>query len=422
MAIAVATFLVALALIATERVHRTKVALLGAAIVVLFVGEFDQEKAIESVDFNTIGLLAGMMILVFLTQQTGVYDYIAIRAGQLSRGRPLAVVMSLAATTAILSAFLDNLTTILLIVPITFLLADALDVDPIPLIIIQVIASNIGGTATLIGDPPNIIIAGRTGLSFNEFIVNLAPVVVVTFCVVIPLLYLWYRPQLQVEERNRRYVMELDAAASIRDRDELRRTVPVLVATVILFFAHQTLHIEPATVALTGAAVGLLVTRIDLEKALAGIEWPTLFFFVALFVMVGALEETGAINEVASAVGDVTGGDRTAELLGITWIAALGSAVVDNIPFTTAMLPVVEGLQEGNNGDDAYWWALALGACFGGNATIIAAAANVAAAGLAERAGRPIGFVPFLKVGIPVTLVSIAIASAYVLVRYVALN
>jgi Na+/H+ antiporter NhaD/arsenite permease-like protein len=422
MAVAVATFLIALALIATERVHRTKAALLGAAVVVLFVGEFDQDKAIESVDFNTIGLLAGMMILVFLTQQSGVYDYIAIRAGQFSRGRPLAVVMSLAGTTAVLSAFLDNLTTILLVVPITFLLADALDIEPIPLIIIQVIASNIGGTATLIGDPPNIIIAGRTGLSFNEFIVNLAPIVVVTFFVVIGLLYLWYRPQLQVEERNRRYVMELDAAASIRDAEELRRTVPVLVATVILFFAHQPLHIEPATVALTGAAVGLLVPRIDLEKALAGIEWPTLFFFVALFVMVGALEATGAIGEVANAVGDITGGDRTAELLGITWIAALGSAVVDNIPFTTAMLPVVEELQRGNGGDDAYWWALALGACFGGNATLIAAAANVAAAGLAERAGRPIGFIPFLKVGIPVTVISIALASVYVLGRYVLLN
>jgi Na+/H+ antiporter NhaD/arsenite permease-like protein len=216
--------------------------------------------------------------------------------------------------------------------------------------------------------------------------------------------------------------MDLDAAASIRDSEELRRTVPVLVATILAFFAHQALHIEPATVALTGAAIALVVTRIDLEKALAGIEWPTLFFFVALFVMVGALEETGAIGEVADAVGDLTGGDRTAELMGITWIAALGSGIVDNIPFTTAMLPVVEQLQGQETGDDAYWWALALGACFGGNATIIAAAANVAAAGLADRAGRPIGFVAFLKVGVPVTVISVLIASGYVMLRYVALN
>jgi len=420
MAIAIATFLLALALIASERIHRTKVALAGAAIVVLFVGsEYDQEAAIEAVDFNTIGLLAGMMILVYLTQQTGVYDYIAIRAGQISRGEPFRVVLSLALTTALLSAFLDNLTTILLVVPITFLLADALDIDPIPLIVIEVIASNIGGTATLIGDPPNIIIAGATDLSFNQFIVNLAPVVAVTFAVVIAGLYLFYRRQIRIEEANRKLVMELDARASIRDWDELKRTGPVLIGTVLFFFAHQALHIEPATVALSGAAVALLVTKVDLEQALSKIEWPTLFFFVALFVMVGALEETGAIGEVASAVEDLTGGDRTAELLGIVWISGIGSAIVDNIPFTTAMIPVVGELQS-DPGDHAYWWALSLGACFGGNATIIAAAANVAAAGLTERAGRPIGFVAFLRVGIPVTVVSLAIASAYVAIRYIA--
>jgi len=419
MTIAVATFLIALALIASERIHRTKVALLGAAIVVLFVGEYGQEQAIEAVDFNTIGLLAGMMILVYLTQQTGIYDYIAIRAGQLSNGDPLRVVLALAGTTALLSAFLDNLTTILLIVPVTFLLADALDIDPIPLVVIEVISSNIGGTATLIGDPPNIIIAGATGLSFNEFIVNLAPVVVVAFAVVVTGLYFYYRPRLQIEERNRTLVRDLDARASIRDWPELRRTVPVLLGTILAFFAHQALHIEPATVALSGAAVGLLVTTISLEDALSKIEWPTLFFFVALFVMVGALEETGAIADVAEGVKDLTGGDRAAELLGIVWIGGVGSGIVDNIPFTTAMIPVVSELQ-GPNGDDSYWWALSLGACFGGNATLIAAAANVAAAGLTERAGQPIGFMPFLRIGVPVTIVSLIIASAYVTIRYIA--
>ncbi|MGE0067719.1 MAG: ArsB/NhaD family transporter [Solirubrobacterales bacterium] len=423
MAIAVATFLIALAVIASEKMHRTNVALLGAAIVVLFVGDFSQEQAIESVDFNTIGLLVGMMILVYLTQQTGVYDYVAIRAGQISGGRPFAVTMALAGTTALLSAFLDNLTTILLIAPITFLLADALDIEAVPLLIIEVMASNIGGTATLIGDPPNIIIAGATGLSFNSFIVNLAPIVAITFAVVIPLLYLVFRSRLQVEERNRKAVMELNALASIRDSAELRRSGPVLLATVLAFFAHQALHVEPATVALTGAAVGLLVTKVKLEDALAHLEWTTLFFFIGLFVMVGALEATGAIGHVADAVKDVTGGERTAELIGITWVAALGSAVVDNIPFTTAMIPVVKELQQsaGANGDDAYWWALSLGACFGGNATMIAAAANVAAAGMAERAGTPIGFVTFLKVGIPATIISIALATGYILIRYVAL-
>ena len=420
MLLAVATFLIALAAIATERVHRTKVALLGAAIVVLFVGDFGQETAIEAVDFNTIGLLVGMMILVYLTQQTGVYDYIAIRAGQISRGDPLKVVLSLAGTTALLSAFLDNLTTILLIVPITFLLADALDIDPIPLVIIEVIASNIGGTATLIGDPPNIIIAGATDLSFNAFIINLAPIAFVTFAVVIAILYRFYRSRLQIAPENRKHVMELDARASIRDPDELRRTGPVLVITVLAFFAHQALHIEPATVALSGAAVALLITRQALEQTLSKIEWPTLFFFVGLFVMVGALEQSGAIGEVATAVKDLTGGDRAAELIGILWIGGVGSAIVDNIPFTTAMIPVVAELQS-DAGDDAYWWALSLGACFGGNATIIAAAANVAAAGLTERAGRPIGFVAFMRIGVPVTVISMILASAYVFVRYIAL-
>ena len=420
MAIAVATFLLALALIASERIHRTKVALAGAAIVVLLVGgEYDQEAAIEAIDFNTIGLLAGMMILVYLTQQSGIYDYIAIRAGQFSRGEPFRIVLALAGTTALLSAFLDNLTTILLIVPITFLLADALDIDPIPLIVIEVIASNIGGTATLIGDPPNIIIAGATDLSFNQFLINLAPIAAVTFVVIVGGLYFFYRRRIQVDEENRALVMELDANASIRDWDELRRTLPVLIGTVLLFFAHQALHIEPATVALTGAAVALLVTTVDLEQALSKIEWPTLFFFVALFVMVGALEETGAIAEVANGVKDVTGGDRTAELLGIVWISGIGSGIVDNIPFTTAMIPVVSELQS-DSGDDAYWWALSLGACFGGNATIIAAAANVAAAGLTERAGKPIGFVAFLRIGIPVTVVSLVMASGYVAIRYIA--
>jgi Na+/H+ antiporter NhaD/arsenite permease-like protein len=414
--LAVLIFVAALAVIASERVHRTKVALMAATIVVL-AGVLTQEQAIESVDFNTIGLLAGMMVVVRQTEKTGLYDYIAIRAGQLSGGKPFGLVVALGGITALLSPFLDNLTVILLIVPITFVIADTLDISPIPLVIIEVLASNIGGTATLIGDPPNIIIAGATGLSFNEFITNLAPIVLVTFVVVISVLYLLYRPRLQIEEENRRFVMELDARNSISDAAELRRTGPVLVATIIAFFAHQALHIEPATVALTGAAVALMVTKIDLQQALSRIEWPTLFFFVALFVMVGALEETGAIDEVATAVENLTGGDRAAELLGIAWIAAAGSAVVDNIPFTTAMIPVVEQL--GGEEDDAYWWSLSLGACFGGNATIIAAAANVAAAGLTERAGRPIGFFTFLRVGIPVTVISMSLASLYIAVRYI---
>jgi Na+/H+ antiporter NhaD/arsenite permease-like protein len=417
MALAVGIFALALAAIASERADRTKVAMLGAALVVV-TQTIEQEQAIEAIDFNTIGLLAGMMLMVKLTETTGVYTWLAIRAGQISRGRPLAVTASLAVTTAVLSAFLDNLTTVLLMVPITFLLADALDIDPIPLVIIEIIASNIGGTATLIGDPPNIIIAGATDLSFGAFIANLAPIAALAFVVVTALLYLAYRNKLRTEPAARERVMALDADASIEDRDELIRTVPVLVLTIVVFFFHKALGLEPATVALAGATAMLLVTRQSLEGALAGIEWPTLFFFLGLFVMVGALEETGAIGEIADGIASATDGDRTAELLGIMWVSALGSGIVDNIPFTATMIPVVEQLQMGNGGDDAYWWALALGACFGGNATLIAAAANVAAAGMASRAGRPIGFVTFLKAGIPATLISLVLATVYMGVRY----
>jgi Na+/H+ antiporter NhaD/arsenite permease-like protein len=417
MTLPIAVFVAALAVIATERVDRTKVALMGA-VLVLLTQTIEQERAIDAIDWNTLGLLVGMMLMVKITETTGVYTWLAIRAGQLSRGRPLAVVASLSLTTAVLSAFLDNLTTVLLMVPITFLLADALDLDPIPLVIIEILVSNIGGTATLIGDPPNILIAGATELSFMDFIVNLAPIAALTFVVATGGLYWLYRGRLKVAPAARKRVMELDARRSIEDADELRRTVPVLIGAILLFFAHQALHIEPATVALTGATVMLLVSRQSLEKSLAGIEWPTLFFFVGLFVMVGALEERGAIAAVADGIGDVTQGNRTAELLGITWASAVGSGLVDNIPFTAAMIPVVDQLQGGDGGDDAYWWALSLGACFGGNATIIAAAANVAAAGMAARAGRPIGFVTFLKIGLPVTFISLVLATAYIAVRY----
>lgn len=417
MAFAVVVFVVALALIASERLHRTQVALVGAALVVVSQ-TVDQERAVESIDFNTIGLLVGMMLIVRLTEPTGVYSYLAIRAGQLARGRPLAVFASLAATTALLSAFLDNLTTILLMVPITFLLADTLDIKPIPLVIMEIIASNIGGTATLIGDPPNILIAGATGLSFNSFLLNLAPIAVLTLLVVVGVLYLFYRRDLVVAPENREKVMQIDPRKSIEDAGELRRTVPVLLLTIVAFFFHQALGLEPATVALTGASVTLLVSRQSIEDALSGIEWGTLFFFLGLFVLVGALEETGAIDEVAQGIESLTAGNRTAELMGIMWTAAVGSAIVDNIPFTATMIPVVSELQAGAGGDDAYWWSLALGACFGGNATIIAAAANVAASGMAQRAGEPIGFMRFLRIGVPVTLLSMVMATGYVALRY----
>ena len=413
--VAILIFVAALALVALEWVHRTKVALAGAALVVL-VGAIDQDGAIEAIDWATLGLLAGMMIIVGLTEPTGVFTYLALRVAQLSRGNPVALLFLLAGVTGVLSAFLDNLTAILLVVPITLLLADILRVSPIPLVLAEVVASNIGGTATLIGDPPNIMIGThRPELTFLDFIVNLAPVAIVTLVTVVSGLAFAFRPQLRIDPSRAAEIARLDPARDMRGAKNVGRTLAVLIGTIIAFFLHSPLHLEPAVVALTGAAVMLLVAADDVERALERVEWSTLFFFVGLFVMVGALEEQGVIDHVAEGLADLTGGSRVAEGLVILWGSALGSAVVDNIPFTAAMIPVVDNLQ-GDHFDAALWWSLALGACFGGNATMIAAAANVTATGILERSGHPVSFVRFLAVGVPVTLVSLVIASGYLLI------
>jgi Na+/H+ antiporter NhaD/arsenite permease-like protein len=412
--VAVLIFVAALALIALEWVHRTKVALAGAALVVL-IGAIDQDGAIEAIDWATLGLLAGMMIIVGLTEPTGVFTYVALRVAQLSRGNPVALLFLLAGVTGLLSAFLDNLTAILLVVPITLLLADLLRVSPIPLVLTEVVASNIGGTATLIGDPPNIMIGThRPELTFLDFIVNLAPVALLTLVTVTAGLALVYRRRLVIAPERAAEIARLDPARDMRGAPNIGRTLAVLLGTIVAFFLHTLLHLEPAVVALTGAAVMLLVAADDVEKALERVEWATLFFFVGLFVMVGALEEQGVIGRIADGLADVTNGSRVAEGMVILWGATLGSALVDNIPFTAAMIPVVDNLQE-NGFDDALWWSLALGACFGGNATMIAAAANVAATGILDRSGQSVSFVRFLAVGVPVTLVSLVIASGYLL-------
>ncbi|MDQ3891126.1 MAG: ArsB/NhaD family transporter [Actinomycetota bacterium] len=414
--VASAIFLAVLAVIAFEWVHRTKAALVGAGLVVI-VGVVDQEAAIAAVDWGTLGLLTGMMILVGLTERTGVFTYVALRAAQLSRGRPLRLIFLLAGVTGLLSAFLDNLTAILLIVPITFLLADLLRVSPVPLVLVEVIASNIGGTATLIGDPPNIMIGTHVDeLTFDDFVVNLAPVALFTLVVATAALYVAFRRQLAVPPERAAEIQSLDAARDMRESRNVGRSVAVLVGTIVVFFFHAALHLEPAVVALGGATVLLLVAADDVEEALERVEWSTLFFFMGLFVVVGGLEERGVIARVADAVASATGDSQVAQALAILWGAGVGSALVDNIPFTAAMIPVVDQLAAGDRSfEDANWWALSLGACFGGNATLIAAAANVAAVGVAERSGHPISFGRFLAVGLPVTVASLAIATVYLL-------
>jgi Na+/H+ antiporter NhaD/arsenite permease-like protein len=411
--LAAAIFVIALAVIAFEWVHRTKVALVGAGLMVV-LGVLDEERAIEAIDWRTLGLLAGMMILVGLTERTGVFTYVALRVAQLSHGSPLRLVFLLSGVTGLLSAFLDNLTAILLIVPITLLLADVLAISAVPLVLVEVIASNIGGTATLIGDPPNIMIGSHVAeLTFVDFIVNLAPVAVVTLALVTAILYLVFRSQLAISPERAAEIVRLDPARDIRESRYLKRSLAVLLGTILAFFLHSTLHLEPAVVALGGATILLLVAGDDVEEALERVEWSTIFFFLGLFVMVGALEERGIVAEVADLLADLTGGSRTGEALAILWGAAAGSALVDNIPFTAAMIPVVDQLGEGRAFDDANWWALALGACFGGNATMIAAAANVAATGVLERSGQPISFGRFVAFGAPVTLASLVVATMY---------
>jgi Na+/H+ antiporter NhaD/arsenite permease-like protein len=413
---AAVVFAGALGLIALEWAHRTKVALIGAVVMVL-IGVLDQEQAIEAVDWATLGLLTGMMVIVGLTERTGVFTYLALRVAQLSVGSPFRLVFLLAGVTGLLSAFLDNLTAILLVVPITLLLADLLRVPAVPLIVVEILASNIGGTATLIGDPPNIMIGTHVAeLTFVDFILNLAPVAIVTLLVTTALVFVIYRGRLTIAPARAAEVARLDPARDMRERPYVKRSVAVLLGTIVAFFLHAPLHVEPAVVAVTGAAVMLLVAADDVEDAFERVEWSTIFFFVGLFVMVGGLEAQGIIGEVAELLGDVTGGSGTAEALVILWGAAAGSALVDNIPFTAAMIPVVDELQAGQPFDDTNWWALALGACFGGNATIIAAAANVAASGILERSGQPVSFMRFLAIGVPVTVVSLVIATVYLLV------
>ncbi|HLE99813.1 MAG TPA: ArsB/NhaD family transporter [Gaiellaceae bacterium] len=412
--VAVVVFVVALAAIALDWAHRTKLALGGAAAMVL-LGIIDQEHAVEAIDWPTLGLLTGMMVIVALSEPTGIFTYIALRATQLSRGNPIALVFLLAGVTGILSAFLDNLTSILLVVPITLLIADLLRLPPIPLVLVQVLASNIGGTATLIGDPPNILIgASQRELSFMDFVVNLAPVSLLTLAVVSGLLALVYRSSLRADSERASEIANLDPARDLRKAKHVRRTLAVLVGTIVAFFAHSAIGVEPAVVALVGATVMLFVAAEDVDEALSRVQWSTLLFFVGLFVMVGGLVEQGVIADVADRLATLTDGSRTAEGLVILWSAAAGSALVDNIPFTTAMIPVVEEIQ-GSEFDDGLWWALALGACFGGNATMIAAAANVAATGILDRTGNHVSFLRFLAVGLPMTLVSLAIATVYLL-------
>ncbi len=420
-AIAVTVFAAVLAAVAVELVHRTVAALLGALVVVAFGVLEQNEAAAEFVDWNTIGLLAGMMIIVAVLNKTGVFEYLAIKSAQWGKARPGRILILLSIVTAVLSAFLDNVTTVILMVPVTFLIADAVGSSPLPFLLTQVMASNVGGAATLIGDPPNILIGSAADLSFVDFVYNLAPVVLLTLPVVLAFLYLAFRRQLRYNEGAEEDVRALDAEGAIRDRKLLRKSLVVLGAVILGFFLHGLLHLEAATIALLGAAALMLYARSDVEEVLRDVEWPTLLFFVGLFVLVGGLEVTGFVGRIADLL---TAFDGSLALTAVTvmWGSAAASGVVDNIPFTATMIPVIQELAQARGLTEAevrsLWWALALGADFGGNATLIGASANVVVAGMSEQAGKKISFLKFMAYGVPVTVLSLAVATLYVLVRY----
>jgi Na+/H+ antiporter NhaD/arsenite permease-like protein len=420
--LAVVLFVVVLALIALEVVNRTVAALLGAAILISF-GVLDQEQAAtEFVDWNTIGLLAGMMVIVAILERTGVFEYLAIKSAQWGKARPGRILILLSIVTALLSAFLDNVTTVILMVPVTFLIADALESSPMPFLLTQVMASNVGGAATLIGDPPNILIGSAADLSFLDFVFALTPVVLLTLPAVLGVLYLMFHKDLNRSKDAAETIGAMDAAASIRDPILLRKSLIVLGIVIVAFFLHGALHLEAATIALFGAAALMFYARSDVEEVLREVEWPTLLFFVGLFVLVGGLEATGFVGSIASALTNVAGGASALTAIVVIWGSGIASGIVDNIPFTATMIPVIQDLAkaEGLSEEEVrpLWWSLALGADFGGNLTLIGASANVVVAGMSERAGQKISFVRFMLYGIPVTLVSLAVATVYVLVRY----
>ncbi len=422
----VVAFVAAYILIATERIHRVAAALAGAGAMVL-LGVVDAHVAFFSeetgVDWNVIFLLFGMMVIVSVLRQTGVFDYLAIWAAKRARGRPFAVMVLLIVITAVASALLDNVTTVLLIAPVTLLVCERLGVPPIPFLLAEVMASNIGGAATLIGDPPNIIIASRADLSFNDFVINLAPIVVVLLAVFVLMCRLMFRKALIYNPERVAAVMALDEREVVRNPALLLRSGIVLLLVMVGFVLHSALHVEPSLVALLGAGVLVAVSRLEPGEYLEEVEWPTLVFFMGLFVMVGALVEVGVIERLGEAATDAVGDRTFLAATGLLFGSAVLSGLVDNIPYVATMSPLVQDLVAGT-GDPgqgrALWWALALGADLGGNATAVGASANVVVIGIAARNGHPISFWQFTKYGMLVAFVTVLLSWPYVYFRYFA--
>lgn len=427
--LAVGLFVLTYAAIISERVNRAIIALLGACLM-LVCGVLNQEAAIAGIDFNTLGLLAGMMIIVNVTKRSGLFQFVAVWAAKRVKAHPVGIMLMLSLVTALFSALLDNVTTVLLMVPVILLITEELKLSPYPYLLAAIFMSNIGGTATLIGDPPNIMIGSATGLGFNEFLLNLAPVILLIMAVILPLLAFLWRKEMVASAEDRARVMAFNEYEAITDVRLLRQSLFVLFLVMTAFMIHGILHLEPATVAMFGAALLLLLDNFTLDAeaqshkvhhAFSEIEWVTLFFFVGLFIAVKGLEVVGAIDHLAQWMLQITRGDMTVAAFTILWGSAIASAFVDNIPFVATMIPLVKSMAPAMGGEQAIlplWWSLALGACLGGNGSLVGASANLVVAGFAERAGSPIRFLTFLKVGFPIMLLTLAISHFYIYFRY----
>lgn len=415
-------FILMYAFIVSEKIHRTIIAMIGA-ILMIFLGVIEQEVAIHHIDFNTLGLLIGMMIIVGITGQTGLFNYVAIWAAKKAEASPMKILIYLSLLTAVFSAFLDNVTTVLLMVPVTLSITEKLKIDPIPFLITQIIASNVGGTATLIGDPPNIMIGSAVKeLTFIAFIDNLAFISVVNLVIVLAILAMLYKKCLKTQDELKQDLMKMDEKAELKDITMLKKCLAVLTLTILGFFSHQALHLESSAVALAGGFLLLLIASRDhmfTEKMLDKVEWATIFFFVGLFIAVGGLIETGIINRIAEIALEITGGDLTYTSLLILWLSAIVSAFLDNIPFVATMIPMIQDMGAAGISDlEPLWWSLALGACLGGNGTIVGASANLIVAGLAAERGYRLMFLQYMKVGFPIMILTIIISTGYIYLRY----
>ena len=415
--IAIVIFLVTMAAIMTEKLHRT-VAAVAVALLLILTGVLSVESGFSYVDLNTLGVLIGMMLFVAVVKNSGIFEYIAIKAAKIAKGRPWPLMVLFALITAVLSAFLDNVTTVLLIGPMTLAITSMLRINPIPFFMTQIMASNIGGTATLIGDPPNIMIGSAAGLSFTDFITNTGVAVLFVLAATIVCFYFIYGRKLHVEPEAMDSILQLDENKAIKDRSLLIKSVVMILLVVFGFVFHSQLHLESCTIALTAAAVMLLIGRQDVEEIVAGVEWTTILFFTGLFIVVGGLQETGVIQILANGLMDLTEGHMTLTILLILWVSAIVSSFLDNIPFVATLIPLILTMQSSGVDVTPLWWAVSLGACLGGNGTLIGASANVVLSGISNRHGFPITFASYFKVGFPLMLVSVAISTVFLLLRF----